>query len=346
MPAVDKLNNLYRQAEKAVDKAVDKEQIEQIRVKYLGRKGEITSILRGLSDLDPKERPAVGKLANELKNKLEAAINDKLKSLKAKPPAIEALDVSLPGKKPNYGKKHLVTQIIDEAIQIFLGLGYRVAEGPEVETDFYNFTALNTPEDHPARSLQDTFYIRGLTDPDREGEPVLLRTHTSPVQIRVMEKQKPPIYILAPGKAYRRDVADPSHVPMFHQIEGLAIDKKITFGDLRGTLEIFVKELFGEDRAIRMRPHYFPFTEPSAEVDVSCGLCKGSGCRLCSGTGWLEILGCGMVDPNVLKYGGIDSDMYTGFAFGMGVERVAVLKYGLDDIRMLYDNDQRFLEQF
>lgn len=350
MSLVEQLDKKFNEAIKALSKASDEEQVEALRIRYLGRKGIITAVLKQVKDLLPKEKPVVGQKANRIRDQLEEQIKQtksNIASLKLEASLKEAaFDYTLPPKLPLQGKKHLVSQIIEEVTQIFIGLGYQVAEGPEVELDYYNFTALNTPPGHPARSLQDTFYLKEVKDPKRPKEEVLLRTHTSPIQIRVMEKKKPPLYIIAPGKAYRRDVADPSHSPMFHQIEGLAVDKDLSFGDLKGTLEVFVKQLFGEDRAIRLRPHFFPFTEPSAEVDVSCALCLGEGCRLCGGNGWLEILGCGMVDPNVLEGVGIDSEEYVGFAFGMGVERIAVLRHGLDDIRRLFDNDIRFLEQF
>jgi phenylalanyl-tRNA synthetase alpha chain len=260
-----------------------------------------------------------------------------------------AVDITLPGRAQQMGTRHLINAITDEISQIFLGLGYSVANGPEVETDYYNFTALNAPADHPSRSMQDTFYVHDLSgDTSRvKGESdVLLRTQTSGVQVHAMEDCELPIYIIAPGKVYRRDVADPSHLPQFHQIEGLVVDKGITFGDLKGTLEFFCKKVFGPERKTRFRAHYFPFTEPSAEVDVSCGICHGEGCRMCKGTGWLEILGCGMVDPNVLEMSGIDPEIYSGFAFGVGVERVACLKYNVPDLRMLLEGDMRFLRQF
>ena len=350
MSLVEQLDKNFNEAIEALNKASNEEQIEAVRIQYLGRKGIITSVLKQVKDLSPSEKPVVGQKANQIRNRLEEQIKQttsNLSSQKLEQKLKEStFDFTLPGKVPAIGNKHLISQIIEEVTRIFIGLGYQVAEGPEVELDYYNFTALNTPPGHPARSLQDTFYIDNLQDPKRPGEPVLLRTHTSPIQVRVMERQKPPLYIIAPGKAYRRDVADPSHSPMFHQIEGLAVDKDLSFGDLKGTVELFVKQLFGEDRAIRLRPHFFPFTEPSAEVDVSCALCGGKGCRLCGGNGWLEILGCGMVDPNVLEGVGIDTEKYMGFAFGVGVERIAVLRHGLDDIRRLFDNDVRFLEQF
>lgn len=346
MSIEQQLNEWNKEAVESLNSAQSIDEVNVVRIKYLGKKGHFTTTLRNIGNLSAEEKPIVGKLANRLARKLEAEIKDKEAELKSKKGPAQFFDVSLPGTKPLVGRKHLVTQIIKEATEIFLGLGYKVAEGPEVELDFNNFTALNTPPDHPARSLQDTFYLKDTKSKVRPDEPVLLRTHTSPVQIRLMGQVKPPLFYIMPGKAYRRDIADPSHTPMFHQIEGLAVDENLTFGDLKGTLEVFVKQMFGEDRAIRMRPHFFPFTEPSAEVDVSCALCLGRGCRLCGGNGWLEILGCGMVDPEVLKNVNIDSEKYIGFAFGMGVERIAVLKYGLDDIRMLYENDVRFLEQF
>jgi len=350
MSLVEQLDKNFNEAIKALKKASSDEQIEAVRIQYLGRKGIITTVLKQVKDLPPSKKPVVGQRANQIRNQLEEQIKQttsNLSSQKLEQKLKEStFDFTLPGRIPAIGNKHLISQIIEEITQIFIGLGYQVAEGPEVELDYYNFTALNTPPDHPARSLQDTFYLKDVKDTARPDEEVLLRTHTSPIQVRVMEEQKPPLYIIAPGKAYRRDVADPSHSPMFHQIEGLAVDENLSFGDLKGTLELFVKQLFGEDRAIRLRPHFFPFTEPSAEVDVSCALCGGAGCRLCGGNGWLEILGCGMVDPNVLEGVGIDIEKYTGFAFGVGVERIAVLRHGLDDIRRLFDNDVRFLEQF
>ncbi len=350
MDLIKQLDKIYTQAIEALNQAADEEHIEAVRIKYLGRKGAVTEVLKQVKDLSSEQKPLVGQKANKVRVQLEEQIKTTKANLEAKKleetVKTSTFDFTLPGKIPPLGNKHLVTQIIEEVSQIFVGLGYQAAEGPEVELDYYNFTALNTPPGHPARSLQDTFYVEGVKDKDRPDDEVLLRAHTSPVQVRVMEKKKPPLYIIAPGKAYRRDVADPSHSPMFHQIEGLAVDEKLSFGDLKGTLEVFVKKLFGKDRAIRLRPHFFPFTEPSAEVDVSCSLCLGKGCRLCGGNGWLEILGCGMVDPNVLDNVGVDTEKYSGFAFGMGVERIAVLRHGLDDIRRLFENDTRFLEQF
>jgi phenylalanyl-tRNA synthetase alpha chain len=349
----DRLDAMLGAALAAVGQAKDIDALEEVRVAYLGKKGALTEILRGLGTLPPDERPAVGQAANAVRAALEQALGSRRAALSAVDLeariGASAVDVSLPGRARPVGSRHLIERIAAEVVDVFLGLGYRVAEGPEVELDYYNFTALNQPPDHPARSLQDTFYVRDLSGEraDIEGESdVLLRTHTSPVQVRVMESQKPPIYVLAPGKVYRRDVADPSHLPQFTQIEGLVVDEGITFGDLKGTLDHFCKAVFGPDRRTRFRPHFFPFTEPSAEVDVSCGICGGSGCRFCKESGWLEILGCGMVDPNVFEYVGIDPERYTGFAFGMGVERIAALKYNIPDLRILLEGDMRFLRQF
>ena len=324
-----------------------------VRVAYLGKKGSLTAVLRGLGSLSAEERPAVGKAANEVRESIESSLEQRRSILagavlEAKLVA-EAVDVTLPGRAHPVGTRHLINRITAEITEIFLGLGYKVAEGPDVELDYYNFTALNTPPDHPARSLADTFYVRDLSGDEAAvtGESdVLLRTQTSPVQIRTMEREKPPIYVLSPGRVYRRDVADPSHLPQFTQVEGLVVDEGITFADLKGTLDHFVHRMFGPDRKTRFRPHFFPFTEPSAEVDVSCGICDGAGCRFCKNSGWLEILGCGMVDPNVFGHVGIDPERYTGFAFGMGVERVAALKYNVPDLRMLVEGDMRFLRQF
>ncbi len=337
----------------AIAAASDLAALDAVRVGLLGKKGSLTAVLRGLGQLSAEERPAVGKTANEVRVALEAALEARNAELASAQMAArisaDAVDVTLPGRAHPVGSRHLINRIAAEVSEIFLGLGYHIAEGPEVELDYYNFTALNTPPDHPARSLQDTFYVKDLSgdEADIKGESdVLLRTHTSPVQVRTMEKHEPPIYVLAPGKVYRRDIADPSHLPQFTQIEGLVVDEGITFADLKGTLDLFCKQMFGEDRRTRFRPHFFPFTEPSAEVDVSCGICGGEGCRFCKNTGWLEILGCGMVDPNVFGYAGIDPERYTGFAFGMGVERIAALKYNVPDLRMLLEGDMRFLRQF
>ena len=314
---------------------------EQIKIKYLGKKGELTAVLRGMGALSAEERPVIGQLANEVRSDIEAALAAMVKDKQAK--ALEAklkaekLDVTMPGTPAPMGHIHPLTQVQRELENIFIGMGFSIVEGPEVELDYYNFQALNIPENHPARDTQDTFYI---------GENVLLRSQTSPVQVRTMEHQKPPIRIISPGRVYRSDALDATHSPLFHQLEGLVVDKGITMGDLKGTLEIFAKKLFGESTKIRFRPHHFPFTEPSAEVDVSCFVCGGKGCRLCKGEGWIEILGAGMVHPFVLSNCGIDPEVYSGFAFGLGLERIAMTRYGIDDIRLFYENDERFLEQF
>jgi phenylalanyl-tRNA synthetase alpha chain len=341
------LKAVYDEASAAVEKAGGPEALENVRVAFLGRKGRITSILQGIKDLGPDERRRMGRLANYLKAWLERTLEEKGSALRRseleKTLQEDWVDVTLPGREIPRGTRHLLTAIIEEIEDIFAGMGYSVVEGPEVELDYYNFEALNTPDWHPSKSLSDTFYVEVA-----EGEPedVLLRTHTSPVQVRVMEKTPPPIYVLAPGKAYRRDVPDATHSPMFHQVEGLAVDEDLSLGDLKGTLEHFARRMFGDDRCVRFRPHFFPFTEPSAEVDVSCNICEGVGCRVCKGTGWLEILGAGMVDPNVFAYVGYDAEKVSGFAFGMGVERIALLKYGVPDIRYFFDNDLRLLGQY
>jgi len=337
----EKLKNLENEANVELKAVTDLDELENIRVKYLGKKGEITEILKNIGNLPPEQRPIVGKLSNQIKGKLEGLIAEKKRELKevAKEARLkeERIDVTLPGKKVKLGNKHPLTQVFNEIKEIFLGLGFKIAEGPEVETDYYNFEALNIPKTHPARDMQDSFYI---------SEEILLRTHTSPVQIRTMEKTDVPIRIIAPGRVYRVDEVDANHSPIFHQIEGLMIDKDVSFSHLKGTLIKVVKELFGEEREVRFRPSYFPFTEPSAEVDVSCAICGGEGCSTCSHTGWLEILGSGMVHPRVLEMSGLDPEEVSGFAFGMGVERIAMLKYGITDIRLFYENDMRFLEQF
>jgi len=353
MALIDELRRLRDEGLAAITAADDLVTLEAVRVALLGKKGSLTAALRGLGTLSAEERPAAGKVSNEVREALESALaarEDTLGSaaLRARLVA-EAVDVTLPGRRRAPGREHLIARVVREVSDIFIGLGYRIAEGPEVELDYYNFTALNTPPDHPARNASDTFYVEDLsgeTAAVRGESDVLLRTQTSPVQVRVMENTKPPIYILAPGRVYRRDVADPSHLPQFTQIEGLVVDEGITFGDLKGTLEHFAKEMFGADRKVRLRPHFFPFTEPSAEVDVSCHLCGGAGCRMCKGSGWLEILGCGMVDPNVFGFAGIDPERYSGFAFGMGAERIAALKYGVPDLRHFVESDMRFLRQF
>lgn len=336
------LQALQAEAISAIDAAETGAQISELRIKYLGKKGELTQILRGMGALSAEERPRIGQMVNDIREVLEQALSGKADALKDKELAErlhkERIDVTLPGRRDFVGGKHPLTLTLEEIKRIFTNLGFTVAKGPEVETDYYCFEALNLPKDHPARDMQDSFYIT---------EEILLRTHTSPVQVRVMQASNPdePIRIICPGKVYRRDY-DATHSPMFHQVEGLVIDKEITFGDLKGILAAFAKQMFGEDRKVRLRPSFFPFTEPSAEVDISCGICEGKGCRSCGHTGWLEILGSGMVHPRVLEMSGFDPGKVTGFAFGMGVERIAMLKYGIDDLRLFFDNDIRFLRQF
>ena len=315
--------------------------LEQIKIKYLGKKGELTAVLRGMGALSPEERPLVGQLANEIRAQIEEAIAEKATLAQAaaleKQLKDEKLDVTMPATPVANGHIHPLTQVQRHLEDIFIGMGFSIVEGPEVELDYYNFQALNIPENHPARDTQDTFYI---------SDNILLRSQTSPVQVRTMEHMKPPIRIISPGRVYRSDALDSTHSPLVHQLEGLVVDKGITMGDLKGTLEIFAKKMFGESTRIRFRPHHFPFTEPSAEVDVSCYVCGGKGCRLCKGEGWIEILGAGMVHPFVLSNCGIDPEEYSGFAFGLGIERIAMKAYSVDDIRLFYENDQRFLEQF
>ena len=327
--------------------------LEAVRVAVLGKSGTLTGYLRSMGQVPAEERASVGKAVNAARVDVEEALAARKAALDAAEleaaMGAAAVDVTLPGRAQQVGTRHLINGIIDEVSDIFLGLGYKVVEGEEIETDYYNFTALNAPADHPSRSMQDTFYVHDLsgdTSRVRGESDVLLRTQTSGVQVHVMEDWDLPIYMIAPGKVYRRDVADPSHLPQFHQIEGLVVDRGITFGDLKGTLDYVCKQIFGPERKTRFRAHYFPFTEPSAEVDVSCAVCHGEGCRMCKGTGWIEILGCGMVDPNVLSMSGIDPEEYSGFAFGMGVERIACLKYDVPDLRMLLEGDMRFLRQF
>lgn len=323
-----------------IAKALNLDEVQKVKTRYIGPKSLTINTLGNIGSLSKELRPFVGKEANIIKKTIEAGLEEKEKQLKSvqfdADLRKEKMDLSLPGRHIASGRKNIISQVIDEIEAIFVGMGFDIAEGPEVETDYYNFEALNTPADHPARSLHDTFFI---------SDDVLLRTHTSPVQIRYMEKNKPPVYIIVPGKVYRKDY-DISHTPMFTQIEGLVIDKNISFGNLKWTLETFVHEVFGKDRKVRFRPHYFPFTEPSAEVDVSCNICNGKGCRVCSGSGWLEILGAGMVDPNLYSYVNYNAQEVNGFAFGMGIERICMLKYGINDIRLFYENDIRFLEQF
>ena len=319
----------------------DSADLEQIRIQYLGKKGELTAVLRGMGALTAEERPVIGQLANDVRAEIESAIKQKAEAQKnaelERRLVSEKIDVTLPAAAPRCGKLHPLTQVQRTIEDIFIGMGFSIAEGPEVEYDYYNFQALNIPENHPARDTQDTFYIT---------ENILLRSQTSPVQVRTMEHQKPPIRIISPGRVYRSDAVDATHSPLFHQVEGLVVDKGLTMGDLKGMLETFAKTLFGNDTRLRFRPHHFPFTEPSAEVDVSCFVCGGKGCRVCKNEGWIEILGAGMVHPYVLSNCGIDPEVYSGFAFGMGVERIAMKYYGIDDMRHLYENDTRFLGQF
>ena len=326
---------------KEINECKDQKTLNEIRVKYVGKKGELTAILRKMGTLSPEERPIIGSLVNEIRDELESLIENKEKEFQKeellKRLETENIDVTEPSKKTNLGSLHPITQIIKEVEEIFLGMGYEISDGPEVEKAIYNFDKLNTPPDHPARDIQDTFYI---------SDDIVLRSQTSPVQARVMENQKPPIKIICPGAVYRSDSVDSTHSPVFHQIEGLVIDKNISMTDLKGTLEMFAKKCLGENTKIRFRPHHFPFTEPSAEVDVSCFVCGGKGCRVCKNEGWIELLGCGMVHPNVLKNCGVDSEEYSGFAFGFGVERIAMAKFGIEDMRLLYENDVRFLKQF
>lgn len=331
---------ILKGAREELARATSGQELEQIRVKYLGKKGLLTQLLRSMPTLPPAERPAVGREANEAKAVIEAELARRREEVRQREREArlraDRVDLTLPGRRVERGGIHPVSRVLGEVVEVFLGLGFAVAEGPEVELDYYNFEALNIPRDHPARDMQDTFYV---------SEDVLLRTHTSPVQIRTMLAQRPPVRVICPGRVYRRD-ADITHSPMFHQVEGLAVDRDISMADLKGTLELFARELFGPESRIRFRPSFFPFTEPSAEVDVLCVLCQGAGCRLCKGSGWLEILGCGMVHPQVFRNVGYDSEEVTGWAFGMGVERIAMLKYGVDDIRLFFENDLRFLAQF
>jgi phenylalanyl-tRNA synthetase alpha chain len=337
-PRVDAILEEARGATAAAHSAAE---LEQVRVRFLGRQGALTQLLRSLGTLPPEERPVVGAAANEAKRQLEALLEARVDEARRAERVSERrrqrLDLTLPGRRPPLGTVHPLTRVHDEIVTIFAGLGFSVAEGPDIETDYYNFEALNIPADHPARDMQDTFYLPG---------GLLLRTHTSPVQIRTMLAQKPPVRIVVPGRVHRRDVPDASHSPVFHQVEGLAVDRHVTMADLKGTLELFAREMFGPKSRIRFRPSFFPFTEPSAEVDVVCFLCGGDGCRVCKQSGWLEILGSGMVHPQVLKNVGYDPEEVTGWAFGMGIERIAMLKYGIDDIRLFYENDLRFLKQF
>lgn len=337
----EKLLNLEEVALNEIKDTSSIEAVENLRVKYLGKKGEITAILKEMGKLSAEERPIIGQVANKVRESIEGSISSKKEELKTiekqKQLAEEVIDVTMPAKPAVVGKKHPISQIIDEVSEIFMGMGFSIAEGPEVETVANNFDALNAPKDHPSRDMSDTFYINS---------ELLLRTQTSPVQVRTMKSEELPIKIVSPGRCFRFDSPDATHSPMFHQIEGLVVGKDVTMAQLKGTLNMFVKKLFGEHTKTKFRPHNFPFTEPSAEVDVTCFKCEGSGCPMCKGEGWIEILGAGMVHPNVLRNCGIDPEIYSGFAFGMGVDRITMLKYEIDDIRVLFENDMRFLNQF
>ena len=335
------LNKILEEAKAQLKEASTLAQTDDIRVKVLGKKGKLTEILRGMGKLSPEERKETGQMANKVRAEIEGLLEEKFEAVKAAAKEaqfkIEKIDVTEPGRDTVLGVKHPLTITIEEVSKVFMNMGFSIAEGPEVETVFNNFDALNAGPNHPARDWTDTFYIN---------DDILLRTQTSPVQVRTLLKQKPPIRVFAPGRCFRCDTPDATHSPMFHQVEGLVVDEGITMADLKGVLDSFAKQMFGSEVRTKFRPHHFPFTEPSAEMDVSCFKCGGKGCRVCKGSGWIEILGCGMVHPNVLKVGGVDTEKYTGFAFGMGVERIAMLKYGIDDIRLLYENDMRFIEQF
>jgi len=337
----DRLEALVERALSSIESARSAEALEEVRVKILGRKGELTSLLRQMKQIDPDDRPAFGAMVNAARDRLQQELERRVQAMEARERArkleLDTIDVTMPGRIRPAGALHPLTQGIREVTQIFVQMGFTVVEGPEIETDFYNFEALNTPPFHPARDVQDTFYVN---------DSVLLRTQTSPMQVRQMERQAPPVRVVVPGKVYRRDPVDATHSPVFHQIEGLLVDKDVTFADLAGTLTQFARSFYGKDRKVRFRPHYFPFTEPSAEMDVSCALCGGQGCRVCKYEGWIEILGSGMVHPNVLRAVGYDPEELTGFAFGMGVERIVMLRHGFDDMRLLYENDLRFLGQF
>lgn len=337
----EKLQGILQAAREQLAAAADARALDEARVKFLGKKGELTALLKGMKDVAAEERPVVGQMINDVRAEIETII-DKQKAVIAEAALAhkleaETIDVTLPGEEVVIGKEHPLNIVLDELKEIFIGLGFSIAEGPEVELDHYNFEALNIPKDHPARDTQDTFYI---------SDNVVLRTQTSGMQVRVMEQKKPPIRIIAPGRVYRSDAVDATHSPLFHQIEGLVVDKGIRMSDLKGILELFAKKLYGEDTVVRFRPHHFPFTEPSAELDVQCFACRGEGCRLCKGEGWIELLGCGMVHPKVLSICGIDPEEYSGFAFGMGLERIVMRRYGIDDLRLFYENDLRFLNQF
>ena len=337
----ERLHEIREKALAQINSTDSLEKLNEVRVSFLGKKGELTEVLKGMKDVAPQDRPAVGQIVNETRQVIEEVLENAKKELSAKMREVqlksEVIDVTLPAKKNNVGHRHPNTVALDEVKRIFVGMGYEVVEGPEVEYDYYNFEALNIPANHPAKDEQDTFYIN---------DKVVLRTQTSPVQVREMEKGKLPIRMIAPGRVFRADEVDATHSPCFHQIEGMVIDEGITFADLKGTLAEFARELFGPETKVKFRPHHFPFTEPSAEMDVTCFKCGGKGCRMCKGEGWIEILGCGMIHPHVFEMSGIDQNKYTGFAFGIGLERIALLKYEIDDMRLLYENDVRFLKQF
>ncbi|MFC2706334.1 MAG: phenylalanine--tRNA ligase subunit alpha [Olsenella profusa] len=355
MAMSDDLRAIQTQAEQGIAQAGTLDELERVRVAFLGKKGSLTAIMRSMGAVPQEDRPAMGQLANSVRGFVESALAARREALERaaleERISAEAVDVTLPGRRLHAGTQYLISQIREEIEDIFVGLGYTVEDGPYIEDVYHNFTALNAPADHPSRAASDTFYVvdnapEGKGDLGLSVSDMLLRTQTSGVQVRVMERQGPPIYMICPGTVFRPDTADANHLPQFTQVEGLVVDEGITFGDLKGTLDQLTCEIFGADRATRYRPHFFPFTEPSCEVDVSCGVCHGAGCRFCKGTGWLEILGCGMVDPNVFDYVGIDPERYSGFAFGIGVERVAALRYDLPDLRMLMTGDMRFLRQF
>ena len=337
----EKLSQILENALGQIEASTELDTLNEIRVAFLGKKGELTGVLKSMKDVAPEDRPKVGQMVNEARTQIEEKLEEKKtifeKAVREEKMKAEVIDVTLPGKKMKLGHRHVNTITLEEVEKIFIGMGYEVVEGPEVEYDYYNFEALNIPENHPAKDEQDTFYIN---------DKIVLRTQTSSVQVHVMEEGKLPIRMISPGRVFRSDDVDATHSPSFHQIEGLVIDKNVTFADLKGTLEQFAKQLFSEDIKVKFRPHHFPFTEPSAEMDVTCFKCGGKGCRFCKGEGWIEILGCGMVHPHVLEMSGIDPDEYTGFAFGVGLERIALLKYEIDDMRLLYENDKRFLSQF
>ena len=337
----EQLMQIKETALKEIEVAKTAAEVQELRVKFLGKKGELTTILKSMGGLSKEERPVVGKMVNDVKKVVEEKLDAAAKEIKEKEKAAklqsEVIDITLPGKKNMIGKRHPLELTLEKMKDIFISMGFTIEEGPEVELDHYNFEALNIPKNHPARSEQDTLYIN---------DNIVLRTQTSPVQVRVMEKQEPPIKMISPGKVYRADSVDPTHSPIFYQMEGLVIDKGVTFADLKGTLELFAKKMFGDNVKTKFRPHHFPFTEPSAEMDATCFVCGGKGCNVCKNSGWIELLGCGMVHPDVLRNCGLDPEVYSGFAFGFGVDRMVMLNYGLDDIRLLYESDMRFLNQF